>query len=108
MSLFHKHFTPITEQMVMNLETAIDSLEQKCEMPKVFILPGGSPESAAIDLARSIIRTSERRVVKLAEINKLTNPLIVMYLNRLGDLLFVLARYQDRDIPLEFATGDRA
>ncbi|CAI8280390.1 MAG: Cob(I)yrinic acid a,c-diamide adenosyltransferase [Chloroflexota bacterium] len=106
--LFHKHFTPITEQMVINLEQAIDSLEQKCEMPKVFILPGGSPESSAIDLARSIIRTSERRVVRLAEIGKLTNPLIVTYLNRLGDLLFVLARYQDRDIPLEFATGDRA
>ena len=40
--LFHKHFTPITEQMVINLEQAIDSLEQKCEMPKVFILPGGN------------------------------------------------------------------
>ena len=106
--LFHKHFTPITEQMVINLEQAIDSLEQKCEMPKVFILPGGSPASSAIDLARSIIRTSERRVVRLAEIDKLTNPLIVTYLNRLGDLLFVLARYQDRDIPLEFATGDHA
>ena len=106
--LFHKHFTPITEQMVINLEQAIDSLEQKCEMPKVFILPGGSPESSAIDLARSIIRTSERRVVRLAEIGKLTNPLIVTYLNSVGALLFVLARYQDRDIPLEFATGDRA
>ncbi|HCG91787.1 MAG TPA: cob(I)yrinic acid a,c-diamide adenosyltransferase [Dehalococcoidia bacterium] len=105
--LFHKYFTPITEEMVEHLESSIDDLETKCEMPKVFILPGGSPASSAIDLARSIIRTSERRVVRLSEIGKLTNPLIVSYLNRLGDLLFVLARYQDRDLPLEFATGDR-
>ena len=106
--LFHQHFQPVTEEMVQNLESTIDSLEEGVEMPKVFILPGGSPTSAAIDLARCIIRTSERRVVALHEAGRLTNQLIIAYLNRLGDLLFVLARYEDRDLPLELATGERS
>ena len=65
-------------------------------------------KSAAIDLARCIIRTSERRVVALKEAGRLTNELLITYLNRLGDLLFVLARYQDRELPLERATGERS
>jgi len=105
--LFKQHFTPVTESMVENLETTIDSLEEEFQMPTVFVLPGGSPASAAIDMARTIIRTAERRVVALAEAGLLTNDLITAYLNRLGDLLFVLARYQDRELPIERATGDR-
>ena len=106
--LFQQHFQPVTQDMVTNLETIIDGLEEDVEMPKVFILPGGSPSSAAIDLARCIIRTAERRVVALREAGKLTNDLIITYLNRIGDLLFVVARYQDRDIPIERATGERS
>ena len=102
--LFQQHFKPVTEEMVESLETAIDSLEEEFEMPTVFILPGGSQASAAIDLARCVIRTAERRVVAMAEQDSLTNGLIMTYLNRLGDLLFVLARYEDRDIPIERAT----
>ena len=102
--LFQQHFKPVTEEMVKSLETAIDSLEEEFEMPKVFILPGGSQASAAIDLARCVICTAERRVVAMAESDILTNGLIMSYLNRLGDLLFVLARYEDRDIPIERAT----
>ena len=106
--LFQQHFQPVTLEMVENLETIIDALEEDVEMPKVFILPGGSPASAAIDLARCIIRTAERRVVALREAGKLTNDLIITYLNRIGDLLFVVARYQDRELPLERATGERS
>ena len=106
--LFKQHFSSVTPEMVENLENAIDSLEQDMEMPKVFILPGGSPASAATDLARCIIRTAERRVVAMAEADLLTNDLIVSYLNRLGDLLFVVARYEDRELPLERATGQRS
>ena len=106
--LFQQHFQPVTKEMVTNLETIIDGLEEDVEMPKVFILPGGSPASAAIDLARCIIRTSERRVVALKEAGQLTNDLIITYLNRIGDLLFVVARYQDRELPLELATGERS
>ena len=102
--LFQQHFKPVTKEMVQSLETSIDSLEEEFEMPNVFILPGGSQASAAIDLARCVIRTAERRVVAMAEQDGLTNGLIMTYLNRLGDLLFVLARYEDRDIPIERAT----
>lgn len=105
--LFKEHFQPVTDAMVEGLEATIDALEEDVEMPTVFILPGGSPASAAIDLARCIIRTAERRVVALREVELLTNDLIIAYLNRLGDLLFVLARYQDRDLPLERVTGER-
>ena len=106
--LFQEHFAPVTQEMVENLETTIDSLEETFQMPNVFILPGGSPASAGIDMARCIIRTAERRVVALKEDGLLTNDLIINYLNRLGDLLFVLARYEDREIPIERATGQRS
>jgi cob(I)alamin adenosyltransferase len=106
--LFKQHFKPVTQEMVDHLEHTIDSLEEEFEMPKVFVLPGGSPASSAIDMARTIIRTAERRVVALAEAGKLTNELILNYMNRLGDLLFVLARYQDRELPIERATGERS
>ena len=106
--LFQQHFQPVTQEMVTNLESIIDGLEEDVEMPKVFILPGGSPASAALDLARCIIRTAERRVVALREAGKLTNDLIITYLNRIGDLLFVVARYQDRELPIERATGERS
>ena len=104
--LFKEHFSPVTQEMVDNLENTIDTLEEEFEMPKVFVLPGGSPASSAIDMSRTIIRTAERRVVAVAEADLLTNELILTYLNRLGDLLFVLARYQDKEIPIERATGD--
>jgi len=106
--LFHQHFKPVTQEMVDNLEMIIDSLEEEFTMPQVFVLPGGSPASSAIDMGRTIIRTAERRVVALAEAGQLTNELILTYLNRLGDLLFVLARYEDRELPIERATGDRS
>jgi cob(I)alamin adenosyltransferase len=106
--LFKQHFKPVTQEMVDNLEQTIDSLEEEFEMPKIFVLPGGSPASSAIDMARTVIRTAERRVVALAEAGGLTNELILNYMNRLGDLLFVLARYQDRELPIERATGERS
>ena len=104
--LFQQHFTPVTEGMIEDLEAIIDSLEEDFEMPNVFVLPGGTPASSALDMSRTLIRTAERRVVALAEAGGLTNPLIINYLNRLGDLLFVLARYHDRDLPVERATGE--
>jgi cob(I)alamin adenosyltransferase len=106
--LFKRHFKPVTPEMVTGMEELIDDLEESVEMPKVFILPGGSPASAAIDMARSMIRTAERRVVALKEQDKLTNLDILRYMNRLGDLLFVLARYEDRELPLERVTGERS
>ena len=106
--LFMRHFKPITPEMVVRMEELIDDLERGMEKPNVFILPGGSPGSAALDVARCMIRTAERRVVALKEQGKLTNPDILRYMNRLGDLLFVLARYEDRSLPLDKVTGERS
>ena len=105
--LFKRHFKPVELEMVTRMEESIDDLEREVEMPKVFILPGGSAASAAIDMSRCLIRTAERRVVALNELGKLTNPVIISYMNRLGDLLFVLARYEDRGQPLEKVTGGK-
>ena len=102
-----KHFNPVTAEMVTRLEELIDWMLAQAPLPRVFILPGASGSSAAMDMARCMTRTAERRVVALDEVGGLTNPEILRYLNRVGDLLFVLARYQDRHLPLEKVTGDQ-
>ena len=104
---YQKHFNPVTAEMVTLLEELIDRMLAEAPLPRVFILPGASGSSAAMDMARCMTRTAERRVVALDEVGGLTNPEILRYLNRVGDLLFVLARYQDRHLPLEKVTGDQ-
>ena len=104
---YQRHFSPVTAEMVTRLEELIDKLEEETKLPPVFILPGASGASAAMDMARTMARTAERRVVALQEAGGLTNPEILRYLNRVGDLLFVLARYEDRALPLEKVSGDR-
>ena len=103
---YRQHFSPVTSEMVSYWEATIDRLLAEAPLPPVFILPGASGASAAMDMARCMARTAERRVVALDEIGGLTNREILRYLNRVGDLLFVLARYQDRHLPLEKVTGD--
>lgn len=95
---FKTHFDPVTPEMVHSIESLIDNLQSRIEIPRVFVIPGGSSGSAAIDMARAAIRTTERRVVDLQLFGKLTNPELIRYLNRLGDLLFMLGRYEDRDL----------
>jgi cob(I)alamin adenosyltransferase len=80
--------------MVAALETQIDQLVEARPLPQVFIVPGANPASAAIDLARSIVRRAERRVVALERAERPVNAEVRRYLNRLSDLLFVLARWQ--------------
>jgi cob(I)alamin adenosyltransferase len=69
------------------------SLTNEPALPEVFIVPGATPSSAALDMARSTIRRAERGVVAL-ERDRPTNPEVRRYLNRLSDLLFVLARWE--------------
>ncbi len=77
---------------VQKLEEWIDQIDAGLEPLRAFILPGGSPCAAWLHLARTVCRRAERRVVSLAE--RAAVPVIaVQYLNRLSDLLFVLARY---------------
>lgn len=92
-SFAQKH-TVISESETGRLEKLIDEIENEIEMPQAFIIPGVSAASAAIDLARTIVRRAERRVVTVKEQNLLQNPEIPKYLNRLADLLFSLARYE--------------
>ena len=82
----------VTEEMVNRLEGLMGDFEAEMEMPmpKKFIIPGASPSSAALDLARTIIRRAERRAVEL-----MTNESVVHYLNRLSDLAFTMARYEE-------------
>jgi len=86
----------VDEEMVRGLEEIIEEIEEKIEMPKSFTIPGGSLSSSFIDLARSTIRRAERRIVSLHKHGEVENPAILSYINRLGDLLYSLARYEER------------
>ena len=92
---FVSQFNPVTKGMVDDLESIIDDLESKIKTPHAFVIPGKTPGSAALDLSRSIIRTAERRVVSLNGTGEVQNESLLSYLNRLADLLFTLARYDE-------------
>ncbi len=100
-----KNFRVITPDMVGRLESLIDELDAGMDLPNAFVVPGASAASGALDLARSLLRTGERRVVALQEKGMLPNPEVLRYINRLSDLLFMLARYEDRALPVEAVTG---
>ncbi len=84
----------VTEEMVRRLEQRIDTLVAERPLPEVFIVPGADAASASIDVARSIVRRAERAVVSLERAQREVNPEVRRYLNRLSDLLFVLARWE--------------
>jgi cob(I)alamin adenosyltransferase len=81
----------ITEQHVTRLEEALDGFNDALPPLKEFILPGGGPASAACHVARTVARRAERRTWTLAR-EETVSPDVLKYLNRLSDLLFVLAR----------------
>lgn len=81
----------LDEGRIAELEHAIDEGERELAPLQAFILPGGTPKAAALHVARTVCRRAERRVVAFARSVEVP-PLVVMYLNRLSDLLFVLAR----------------
>ena len=85
----------VTADMVEALEREIDALEADHPMPAEFVLPGETMTGAALDLARTTVRRAERRAVALSESGGLPDSQVVPYLNRLADLLFVMARAAD-------------
>lgn len=94
--------TPADHDMVLirpshveSLEQAIDQFDQRVPPLRQFILPGGTSTAAQLHLARTVCRRAERRVVELtlSPDTEPVSPLILEYLNRLSDLLFVLARF---------------
>lgn len=78
------------------LEQEIDAHEAALEPLKTFILPGGTPAASALHVARTVCRRAERAVVLLTESGASVAPEAVQFLNRLADLLFVLARRANR------------
>jgi cob(I)alamin adenosyltransferase len=87
-----QHRTPRVEKnMISYLETTIDRFEMQLNPITFFILPGGSIESSSIHISRSIARRAEIATIVLS-MNETINPYIIVYLNRLSDLLFVCGR----------------
>ncbi|MFZ2446856.1 MAG: cob(I)yrinic acid a,c-diamide adenosyltransferase [Syntrophobacteraceae bacterium] len=86
----------IGTERTQRLESWIEQLQKEVPLPRQFILPGGNAASAAIDLARTIIRRAERRTMALKEAGELDSPEAHSYLNRLADFLFTLARFAER------------
>ncbi|MFY9557455.1 MAG: cob(I)yrinic acid a,c-diamide adenosyltransferase [Blastocatellia bacterium] len=85
----------IGASFVTNLEQLADRFLAELEPLKEFILPGGSEAGSALHLARTVARRAERRAVALSAIEHV-NPETIVYLNRLSDLLFILARVVNR------------
>ena len=83
--------TRVTADMVDALEPIIDRATARFDMPKDFVIPGGNPVAAALDVARTIVRRAERASLVVAS----PESHVVPYLNRLSDLLWALARWQE-------------
>jgi cob(I)alamin adenosyltransferase len=81
----------ISDARIAQLERAIDDCESEVEPLKAFILPGGTPKAAALHVARTVCRRAERAVITLQRESEVPQ-IVIVYLNRLSDLLFVLAR----------------
>ena len=111
---------PIPEEFVTSgedvdrLEDWATELEQLAPPPNEFVLPGGSPGSAALDLARTTVRRAERETVRLRSHDHPVNDETVRYLNRASSVLFDLARYEEQQAGIDAirsrpaATGDVA
>lgn len=84
----------VTDDMVARLEERIDALSERFEMPKEFVVPGQNRRAAALDVARTVVRRAERTAVRHPPAD---DSLVVRYLNRLSDLLWVMARWQEGD-----------
>jgi len=99
----------IKEHHITELENAIDFFDAQLEPLRNFILPGGSGGAVYLHLARTVCRRAERRVITLTH-TTVINQNIILFLNRLSDLLFVLARFENRtngimDVPWKKETN---
>ncbi|MEE8238424.1 MAG: cob(I)yrinic acid a,c-diamide adenosyltransferase [Gammaproteobacteria bacterium] len=102
-------YTTIGPEYVLRLESELDELNSALPPLKEFILPGGGPAAAACHLARAICRRAERRAWTFSEAADV-NPELLKYLNRLSDLLFVIARVlarQDGSTEVLWRSGRR-
>ncbi len=87
----------VSAEMVAALEPVIDDITDRYEPPKEFVLPGENRTAAALDLARTVVRRAERRAVTATSEGWLeADSFVVPYLNRLADLVYTLARWQEK------------
>ena len=85
--------TSVSAEMVARLETTIDEVSARFELPSEFVVPGQDPVAAYLDLARTVVRRAERQCLSVVE----SGSLVLPYLNRLSDLLWTLARWVEGD-----------
>ena len=89
----------VTQEMVDRLEGDVDRYMERVELPPKFVIPGGTELSARIDLARTAVRRAERKVSALREEGELADSTVLVYLNRLSDALYAMARFADEPEP---------
>ncbi len=94
--------------MVPWLEEAIDHYMDQVDLPPKFVIPGGTQLSAHLDLARTVLRRAERRIVALAAAEDLGDSIVVTFVNRASDLLFAMARFADVAEPELFEGRDKS
>jgi len=88
----------VTRDMVDRLESLIDETVAEHPLPNEFVVPGATPTSAALDVARAVVRRAERRTVAFRDAGGAVSEQVLHYINRLSDLLFCLARWQAGEI----------
>ena len=86
-------YSTVTPEMTAKLDSLVSEIEAQKVSFKGWATPGGTLDAAALDVARTICRRAERRVCGLKETGELKNPEIIIYLNRLSDLLWLFARW---------------
>ena len=87
----------VEESMVERAERDIDSLLERHPLPQEFLLPGETLSSAGLDLARSTVRRAERLAVRMTKAGVVEDAVVLRYLNRVSDLLFALARFEEAE-----------
>jgi cob(I)alamin adenosyltransferase len=97
----------VTDAMVEALEPTIDRYMDRVDLPPKFVIPGGTPLSAQLDVARATVRRAERRVVTLKEADGLASEAVLRFLNRASDLAFAMARFADVEDPELFEGRDK-
>ena len=90
-------FPAVTDAMTAQLEKLVKEIEGQNVSFKGWATPGATPNSAALDMARTICRRAERRVCDLNQTSELKNPEIIIFLNRLSDLLWLFARWEETE-----------
>lgn len=87
----------VSPEMVAGLDALGEELKAQVDIGREFIIPGDTVTGACLDLARTIVRRGERQIARLLHEGDITNGDVLRYLNRLSDVLFILARHEERD-----------